>query len=77
MNPILVVSPPLLRVSSRRCGADTRVCRVETRLDAFRVGTRCAEGAWNHANVIAWLYEKRRDESRRGRHECPRHGAFA
>jgi UDPglucose 6-dehydrogenase/GDP-mannose 6-dehydrogenase len=33
------------RLADERCGADTRVCRVETRLDAFRVLTSTAETA--------------------------------
>src|ERR1017187_9283529 len=39
-------------------GADTRVCRVDTRVDASCCGRP----------------EKRPAESGRGRHECPRHG---
>ena len=40
------------------CGAGTHACRVESRLDPFCSGRP----------------EKRRDDSRRGRHECLRHG---
>ncbi len=52
MVRLLAATRPISRSS-----ADTRVCRVETHLDAFRAA-RKQEG---------------RDESRPGRHECPRH----
>ena len=47
-----------LRDHARNCGAGTHACRVESRLDPFCSGRP----------------EKRRDDSRRGRHECLRHG---
>src|ERR1017187_5865125 len=43
------------------CGARTRTCRVETRLDTLAAG---------EPDVGA----KRRQECRRGTHECVRHG---
>jgi hypothetical protein len=51
-----------------RCGADTLVCRVETRLDAFRTRSETPLAVQETDRG-----EKRREESRRGRHECLRH----
>jgi len=45
-------------------GADTRVCRAETRFGTLRKQTDSD-----------WEEQKRRDESRRGRQECLRHSA--
>jgi hypothetical protein len=47
-------------------------CRIETRLDAWpsevkKILRNSAECRWIHRP------EERRDESRRRRHECPRH----
>src|SRR5579863_463596 len=63
-----------------RCGAGTLACRVDTFVDVLRCGpssNRLTVNEWNGMPLICatfrLLSEKRRDESRRSRQECPRH----
>jgi len=49
---------------------DTRVCRLDDRVETLLlVGARPPVAEWMRNS---WA-DKRRDDSRRGRHECPRH----
>jgi hypothetical protein len=65
-----------------RRARNNRVCRVETRLDAFRPPRNTAKstGILFQSVTIGHVADgprrKRRDESRRDRHECPRHGSM-
>ena len=56
---------------TRLCGADTRVCRAETRLGVF--GRHFRIGGFLLAGCI--LKKTSRHDCRDGRHECPRHQA--
>src|ERR1017187_4660126 len=71
----------LWKTDEPRCGAGTPACRVDNRVDAFLLAllpTPPAVRDWRGCDTLAARgfsggSEKRRDESRRGRHECPRH----